>query len=81
VLALSLVVWPPRGSRLADEQVPRERQFYAPAVKAEMRQRYAAGGVTYEELAASAGLPYATVKAWLSKADRERDARREAALT
>jgi hypothetical protein len=42
-LALSLVVWPLNGSRLADEQVPRTRQFYPPEVKAEIRRRYAEG--------------------------------------
>jgi hypothetical protein len=35
-LALSYVVWPRRGSRLEDEQVPTERQFYSEELKAEI---------------------------------------------
>ena len=40
VLALSLVVWPRRGSRL--EHAPSERQFYSEELKAEVRERHAA---------------------------------------
>jgi DNA invertase Pin-like site-specific DNA recombinase len=79
MLALSLVVWPPKGSRLADDRVPVTRQFYPPELKAEIRERFAAGGETYEELAEAVGVPYATVKSWLSKQCRERDARRQGA--
>jgi hypothetical protein len=78
VLALSLVVWPPKGSRLADDQVPRERKFYPPELKAEIRRRHAEGE-TIPGLAAATGLPYGTVKCWLSREGRERDARLEAA--
>jgi hypothetical protein len=77
VLALSLVVWPPRGSRIADENIPTERPWWPPELKAEIRRR-AGEGETMPALAASTGVPFATVKAWLSRADRERDARREA---
>jgi hypothetical protein len=78
MLALSLVVWPPKGSRLADEQLPRGRQFWSPALKAEIRRRHA-NGETLPALAASTGLPRGTVKFWLSRAGRERDARRAVA--
>jgi hypothetical protein len=71
VLALSLVVRPPR-SRLEDQQVPVTRQVYSQELKAEIRQRYAAGE-SMPYLAASTGVPYAILKAWLSKAGRERD--------
>jgi hypothetical protein len=42
-LALSLVVWPPRGSRLEDEAVPLGRQGYPEDVKVEVQRRRAAG--------------------------------------
>jgi hypothetical protein len=43
VLALSLVVWPPNGSWLADDQLPSDRPVWPPELKAEIRRRYAAG--------------------------------------
>jgi hypothetical protein len=78
VLALSLVVWPPNGSSLADDQLPSDRPVWPPELKAEIRRRYAAGE-SMPQLAASTGLPLGTVKGWLSAKGREVDARREAA--
>jgi hypothetical protein len=39
--ALMLVCWPPNGSRL--ESVPTERRYYSEELKAEIRERHAAG--------------------------------------
>jgi hypothetical protein len=64
---------------LADEQVPCERRFWPDELRAEIRRRYAAGE-TMPALAENTGLPYATVKMWLSKAGREREARRAASV-
>jgi hypothetical protein len=58
--------------------VPRARQFYPPELTADVRRRHAEGA-TYAALSAATGVPEATVKGWLSRAGRERDARREAA--
>jgi hypothetical protein len=79
VLALSLVVWPRRGSRLEDEHVPRGKQFYSDELRVEIRQRHAAGE-TIPALARATGLPYATVKFWVSSAGRRKDAARLARL-
>jgi hypothetical protein len=79
VLALSLVVWPRRGSRLEDEHVPQGTQFYSNELRAEIRKRHAAGE-TIPALAQATGVPYATVKFWLSAAGRAKDAARMARL-
>jgi DNA-directed RNA polymerase specialized sigma24 family protein len=71
--ALSLVVWPPAGSRLADDQVSTRRQTYPPELKAEIRRRHAQGETT-AALAASTGVPSGTVKGWLRHAGRRNDA-------
>ena len=70
-LALSLVVWSPKKSRLEDEAVPLGRQFYAEDVKAEIRRRHAAGE-TLPTLAASTGIPFGTCHAWCSKSPPRR---------
>jgi hypothetical protein len=59
VLALSLVVWPRKGSRLDD--VPLERQFYSEDVREEIRARHAAGE-SIPELALKTGVPFGQVK-------------------
>ncbi len=64
-LALSLVVWPPKGSRLEDERVPRERQFYSPELREEIRRRHAEGE-TLPELERKTGSSYASLKGLLS---------------
>jgi hypothetical protein len=65
VLALSLVVWPRKGSRLED--VPLERQYYAEEVREEIRARHAAGE-TIPELARKTGIPLGQVKSVCSAA-------------
>jgi hypothetical protein len=64
-LSLSLVVWPPKGSRLEDEHVPLGREYYPEDVKAEVRRRHAAGE-TLLAIAASTGIPFGTCDAWCS---------------
>jgi hypothetical protein len=59
VLALSLVVWPRKGSRLED--VPLGRQYYSEDVCAEIRARHAAGE-SVPELALKTSIPFAQVK-------------------
>jgi hypothetical protein len=59
VLALSLVVWPRKGSRLED--VPLERQFYSDDVREEIRARHAVGE-SIPELALKTGIPFGQVK-------------------
>jgi hypothetical protein len=78
-LALSLVVWPPKGSRLEDEAVPLGRQAYREDVKAEVRRRHAAGE-TLPALAASTGIPFGTCHAWCSESAPRLKASREPAL-
>jgi hypothetical protein len=56
VLALSLVVWPRRGSRLEDDDVPRGKQFYRDELRVEIRKRHAAGE-TIPALALATGVP------------------------
>lgn len=60
-LALSLVVWPPKNSRLVDENVPRERQLYSDGLREEIRARHAAGE-SIPELAQKTGIPFGQVK-------------------
>jgi hypothetical protein len=72
-IALSLVVWPPAGSRLADVQVSTRRQTYPPELKAEIRRRHAQGE-TIPALAASTGVPPGTLKGWLRHAGGQKDA-------
>jgi hypothetical protein len=59
-IALSLVVWPPKG-RLEDEYCPTERQFYSEELKAEIRERHAAGE-TLPDLARKTGVSFGSVK-------------------
>jgi hypothetical protein len=73
--ALSLVLWPRRDSRLDDENIPRGKQVYSDELRAEIRKRHAAGE-TIPALAQATGLPYATVKFWVSSAGRRKDAAR-----
>jgi hypothetical protein len=61
VLALSLVVWPRKGSRLEDERVPPEKQAYSDDVREEIRRRHAAGE-TIPELAQKTGVPFGEIK-------------------
>ena len=77
VLALSLVVWPPKRSRLDDEHMPRERRVYPEELKAELRARHAAGE-TMPMLAQSTGIPWATIKMWCSPTVQKRAREREA---
>lgn len=69
--ALMLVCWPPKGSRL--ESVPAERQYYSEELKAEIRERHAAGE-TLPDLALKTGLSYGTVKAFVAFASEKRHA-------
>jgi hypothetical protein len=72
------VVWPRRGSRLEDESVPTERQFYSEELKAQIRARHAASE-TIPALAQSTGIPFATVK-FLCGHGKKRDAEPAAVL-
>ena len=76
-LALSLVVWPRRGSRLEDESVPPERQFYSDELKAEIRGRHAAGE-TLPDLARTTGVSFGTVKSICGRDAEKKLARRQA---
>jgi hypothetical protein len=68
-LALSLVVWPPRGSRLEDEQVPLGRQFYSETVKGEALALYDSG-LGAVAISRRLGVPYGTVKSWVQPGNR-----------
>jgi hypothetical protein len=78
-IALSLVAWPPKGSRLEDDHIPIGRRDYPKGLRVEMRRRLEVGE-TLHELAEKTGLSLATVKSWCSGAERSRDAERERAL-
>jgi hypothetical protein len=82
-LALSLVIWPPKGSRLGDVSVPLGPRCYPEELKAEIRQRHAAGE-TIPELARKTGIPFGSVKSicgcWPEKRKDERQARRLASM-
>jgi hypothetical protein len=67
--ALSLVCWPPRGSRL--ESVPTERRYYSEDLKAEIRERHAAGE-SIPELALKTGIPFGQVKSVCSSEGAKR---------
>jgi hypothetical protein len=72
--ALMLVCWPPKDSRL--EGVPAERRYYSEELKAEIRERHAAGE-TLPDLARKTGLSYGTLKAFVAfAAEKRRDQRR-----
>ena len=73
--ALALVCWPPTGSRL--ESVPAERRYYSEELKAEIRERHAAGE-TLPELARKMELSYGTLKAIVAYASEKRRAQRKA---
>src|SRR5215217_6476905 len=73
--ALALVCWPPTGSRL--ESVPAERQYYSEELKAEIRERHAAGE-TLPDLANKLGLPFGTVKAIVAYVSEKQRAQRQA---
>jgi hypothetical protein len=72
----SLVVWPPKG-RLEDEHCPTERQFYSEGLKAEIRDRYAAGE-TLPELARKTGMSFGSVKSICGREAERKLARRQA---
>jgi hypothetical protein len=73
--ALMLVCWPPNGSRL--ESVPTERRYYSEELKAEIRERHAAGE-TLPDLARRTALSYGTVKSFVAFASEKRRAKRQA---
>lgn len=75
--ALWLVVWPPRGSRLADDHVPGGRQVYPEELKAELRACHAAGEAL-PALAQSTGIPVGTLKMVCSPSGAKRYPRRKA---
>jgi hypothetical protein len=72
--ALSLVCWPPKGSRL--ESVPTERLYYTEELKTEIRERHAAGE-TLPDLARKTGLSFGTVKSFVAFASAKRRAQRQ----
>jgi hypothetical protein len=78
VLALSLVVWPRKGSRLED--VPLERQYHAEDVRQEIRARHKAGE-SIPELALKTGVPLRSSQVHLQHGGSEAGAGRfDAAL-
>jgi len=70
--ALALVCWPPQGSKL--EQAPTGEQHYGEEVKDEVRRHQQ--GETIAQLVAKTGIPHATIKCFVSTADRARSARK-----
>jgi hypothetical protein len=74
--ALSLVVWPPKG-RLEDEHCPTERRFYSEELKAEIRERHAAGE-TLPDLARKTGVSFGAVKSICGREAEKKLARRQA---
>ena len=72
--ALAFVCWPPKGSRLEDERVPLERQFYPADVREEIRRRHAAGE-TLPELSQRTGIRFSTVKSMIQEGQRSADKR------
>jgi transposase-like protein len=77
-LALSLVVWPPRGSRLADESVPCGRRHYSDELRAEIRRRRAAGA-TVPELSRSTGIPHSSIRVLIGQLGTPADNKERAA--
>jgi hypothetical protein len=71
VLALGLVVWPRKDSRLEDEQVPPRKQFYSDELREEIRVRHAAGE-SIPQLALKTGVPFGQVKVICSSAGAKR---------
>jgi hypothetical protein len=76
VLALSLVVWPPRGE-LEDESVPLEHRAWDESVKLEARRLHAEG-LGCPEIAERLAVRFPTVKSWLWDTAEWRRASRQA---